>query len=352
MEKELLPASRYRGIRLLPSETMVNIMNMVGKYYLLDPVPLKKMMWAFWDVEPFNVYVHSATSLRKAWKACDSIWDGHLPRTDSPSRITKFIFSMRNACTLQEIRDGLRPLKSLEHLDITCEFDHEKVAEGPGHDLEVVLPKLKTLRVSNRNLWETQWVADTESPGWSAHVPLQRIVRMLGMPNLTHITANIFTTEFADTILEIVDIIFDFPARSYPTVKALCLESIIAQAEGAFAHIDLDNAFRSLPALRSLSIGSLDCISFRYDPTPDSKTPSSLRSLRLVYNDMFAPRRCLWGVDKPIHKLLDSGAPLKNIEVVSHYEEVFDDVRKAFPSARWVTDRSILDQSPGDGPRR
>ena len=68
VEKEVLPAARYRGIRALPREILVSIMDMVGNVFATDPENLRTAMETFLCVEPFSDCFKDAKLLLRLWK--------------------------------------------------------------------------------------------------------------------------------------------------------------------------------------------------------------------------------------------------------------------------------------------
>ena len=116
MEKEILPVSRHRGIRSLPSELVVNIMKLVGSQPDMSRESFKSLMFMFIRTPPFNIHLLEAEELVERWEYNDRTWDGRLPPrdlVDSKAVITRFHFTMENNYSLTEVQDGLEPLKAL-----------------------------------------------------------------------------------------------------------------------------------------------------------------------------------------------------------------------------------------------
>lgn len=342
MEREVLPLSRHRGLRSLPPEIVVNIMALVANQ-LDEPQKFKSAMWSFLKFSPFGVHFEDAKGLVARWERMESVWDGRLPQETSSTRlgkITEFHFSLRNSYTLSEIRSGLKPLKALEHLHITCAFDYKKIMKGDGVDLKLKLSTLKTLTVSNLN----QFDIGLDTAGVNGGEPLSRIISMLDMPNLTHIKAHLTFKQQQDLSgVSIVNDVFNFTGSQYPNVKVFDLARVRLPCRTAYAFLDLSDAFSSFRSLKSLTLGSCDTIVYNSSSDP----PEGLRNLRLVFEDCLACAESVTSVDdmSDLWGDLQRIKALTNVEVVTKYDSVFSEMQKHFPGVERVTDKSILEYS-------
>lgn len=182
--------------------------------------------------------------------------------------------------------------------------------------------------------------------GWRAGEPLRRIIRMLDMPKLTRIDPRPFVNGVPLSCLKIPTDIFGFPNLVYPSVESFGLQKLQLQCDTTWAYIDLDAVFQSFPALRSLTLGS--CHTIMYSRRTKDSLPSDLRYLRLECGDEVTEEDCLGLLYYLVKLFRRSQASLSEVEVVPPYERVFSNVCKRFPCARWVTDRSILDEEADD----
>lgn len=343
MEKEVLPASRFYGINSLPSEIISDIMDLVGQELQVYPSRFKKMVRTFSFVPPFNSFVTEEKDLFNLQKMMDWTHIGCLPVPPipgTPPSITRFCFTKPNNCSLREIRDVLAALTALEFLDIICHFSYHEITKGGDVVPVALLPRLQTLVISNFDQEKDFGIFNPLPLGWKASEPLRRIIRVLDMPNLTRIVAWLFTDETRKLSTKVLDDIFGFPDLIYPHVQSFELEELIIPRPTARAHLDLSKLFRGFPSLTSLSLRSSNLISYR---DTDGRLPASaLRHLTLHYGDHYGMRKTLMILRDNLPQLLQDTS-LSTLEVASSYEEVFEEVRKAFPAARWMTDRSVLD---------
>lgn len=355
MEREVLPVSRYQGIRSLPGEVIVKIMTLVANQFE-EPKAFKSTMFSFLQFSPFGAHFEEATDLVSRWERTDCGWDGRLPQETSMTRLdrmTVFHLSMQNTYSLAEIRDGLEPLRALEHLQITCRFEYDRFTEEDDYygdistsDREVerrLLPNLKKLSISNLTQFD---FGSFEVPPdeKEAGEPLRQIIAMLDMENVTHISARLFSLEMPGASLRILNEVFNFGNVVYPNVRTFELGAMELACHTAFASLDLSDAFSSLGALRELTLGSCDTIIYG---SRIEDIPEGLRDLRLVFMDRLScvetlgsvvEMGCFWGDLQGIEML-------RNVEVVTMYEDVFKEVQEFFPGALRVTDKSILDRN-------
>ena len=78
VEEAVLPVSRYRGIKSLPSEVIVNIMTLVGGRFRTDTEKLDELMMTFLEVEPFSSHIPKALVFLQVWGRKNT-WPGTFP---------------------------------------------------------------------------------------------------------------------------------------------------------------------------------------------------------------------------------------------------------------------------------
>ena len=344
MEKEVLPLSRTFGAYSLPSEVMVKIMGFVGDWASSDPKSFKKTMWTVFETPPFDVHLKDAKDLLRRWKQLDQVWSGCLPpmQHEVPlETMTSLHLSTFNTSSLHDFQEGLKLLKALEHLDISCRFDYNRITSGQAFSATVPLPTLKSLYVSNIAQKDDLKLLNQLPQGWNSTLPLKRTIRMLYMPNLTSIGVKLYTSEKLPCELQVQNEILSLSDCTFPHVKAFAFDQLVPECSTAWSQLDLSKAFSSLPSLTHLKLAS--CHNIDYHENADS-FPTGLRSLKLEYGKEFGVEECLrymHGLQRMFRK---SGRCLEEVKVVTSYKKVFDTIQKEYLGARWVTDTSILDE--------
>ena len=165
---------------------------------------------------------------------------------------------------------------------------------------------------------------------------------MLDMPLLSSITAHVYTVEQPGTTIVAINYLFQFEGpRSYPRVKSFELE-IRLENSTAWAYVHLSKAFKCLPALKSLTLGSCHTITYEAIMSRTPIVPSGLSRFRLQYGEEIGVRECCEGTTGLIQQLLQDGN-LREVTVVTGYEGVFYCICKFFEGAQWMTSKSILD---------
>ena len=248
VEEAILPVSRYRGITSLPSEIIVNIMTLAGGRFHMDMEGLDKLMWTFLDVEPFKSHVPHAPLLLQEWRRRDK-WSGTLPPPSKMENITVFQLSDAAKFKLRDFTGAMSEMRSLQHLEINCNFD---VGEwGPYEGTEVELPSLTSLAVAADNQL-CDGVHDDQ-----LFEPLQVLVRKLHMPKLECIRASMYTV-YGDELVELEDLdkVFGFPDRSYPHVSTFELNWTYYAEEDNKRRFSVRLMLECLPALQRLTLRS------------------------------------------------------------------------------------------------
>ena len=118
VEEAVLPASRYRGLVSLPSELIVNIMNLAGARSHMDIVNLEKLREVFLDVEPFKAHIGLAPMFRRDWRKQEGSWSGTLPPLSEMGNITKLYLLDAANVTPRVFAAAMREMRSLQHLEI------------------------------------------------------------------------------------------------------------------------------------------------------------------------------------------------------------------------------------------
>lgn len=225
LEEAVRPVARHYGIRSLPNELMLQIMSLVANQLLLYPKRLETMMEAFRDIAPFGGYFKFAREEEvKNWRhIIKSYWEGEPPAflfayARPQSRITSFSFLFNGADRFSpnDLCMGLKYLGDLENLSLDGNFLNEE-NDGSGHDLTISLPRLKSLSVGNHF---------EQRPGRElskACVLLGKAISMIDAPNLESIKAEIRIKEklASEDANEVLDKMFGFPDRVYPSVSTL-----------------------------------------------------------------------------------------------------------------------------------
>lgn len=346
MEKQLLPVSRHRGIRTLPREYLIRTMDLVGSSIEHAPDLFNNTMRAFTDIPPFDAYFKDAKALkRKWWAQQDTVWNGLLPRDaygKPKASITAFYLSLKNTYTLDAIRNGLKSLTSLEYLSISCNFDYDKITKSEGLEA-VTLPNLHTLDVSNIAQQEIE-VTHTNDDDVLISEPLRRVVGILTMPNLSHISANLVSYALPQSDIPTLHSILDLSHRTYSKVKSVEIRDLQLQCPWAHAPLDLEPLLSSCPALTALSLHFCHRIFLSIDSS--NNNTSLLSSLTLEFKGGYDPKFLEEDVIQyiiPDVKKLQQRSALKEIIVKSKDAEIVQAFRDIHPSTRWVTDRSILE---------
>lgn len=323
----------------------MKIMSMVDDCFINSQDRLEKTMWTFLTVSPFDLHVKYTMSLMDEWRTeSKQTLSDVLVRTTAVSRvITKLFLTAENDCSIQDLTDGLRQLRSLKVLEISCQFNYLKIMEGPAPSGAVHLPCLEHLMISNRSQILPR--APMIISGWDRAKPLQWVLGTIDAPNVLRLTSSLVTAEYPQTSLVVLSNVLGFPSRKYPQARAFTFAIDFFYCT-AWPFLDFSPIFESLPALSELNIQRCHKVAMKFSSDRGESTgnPVNLRSIRLGYRDvnkLNGPHGLRQSGALLAH-LLERKAPLEEVFVDSPDERDWEDAKAVFMRAQWVTDRSIL----------